>query len=111
MDSFFPSWAPCERRYASFLRVHDKQLSLGCNHQPSTFKRRSSWALHDALSRHIPAINSVTPWKVLFIIHSPSTKYSLTAFVIIIDPLFTSYGPVLSLEALSVAWSASVSSN
>jgi hypothetical protein len=24
--------------------VHDNQLSLQCNHQPSTFKRRSSWS-------------------------------------------------------------------
>jgi hypothetical protein len=28
-------------------------------------------ALHDALSRHIPTINSVTPSKALFMIHSP----------------------------------------
>jgi hypothetical protein len=33
-----------ERRYPSFLRVHDNQLSLRCNHQPSTFKRCSSWS-------------------------------------------------------------------
>jgi hypothetical protein len=28
-------------------------------------------ALHDALSRHILTINSVTPQKALFMIHSP----------------------------------------
>ncbi len=75
MDSFFPSWAHRERRYPSFLLVHDNQLSLQCNHQPSTFTRRSPWSsftmhslvtsqfslqlLHYALSRHIPVINSV----------------------------------------------------
>jgi hypothetical protein len=44
-------------------------------------------------------------------IHSPWTKYSLNALLIIIHSLFTSYGPVLSLEALNVARGGSISSN
>jgi hypothetical protein len=94
-----------ERRYPSFLRVHDNQLSLQCKHQPSTFKRRSSW------SSSLCTLSSNPSHQALLMIHSPSTKYSWNALLIIIHSLFTSYGPVLSLEVLNVAWAGSVSSN
>jgi len=92
-----------ERRYPSFLRVHDNQLSLRCNHQPSTFKRRSSWSSSRCTLSSHPSHQFSYSLKGALQIHSPSTKYSLNAFLIIIHSLFTSYGPVLSLEALNVA--------
>jgi len=65
-----------ERRYLSFLRMHHNQLSLQCNHQPSTFKRRSSWSSSlCTLSSH-PSNQFKLLLKSrssLFIQHQPST--------------------------------------